>query len=109
MSEYFPRSSMSSSLLRSLQLVLFTDIGTAWNGSAGPFSKQNSLNTILLGDDKSPFFAEVTNFKNPFLAGFGAGIRTTILGVLVKVDYAIGREDKEYNSPKFYISVGKDF
>lgn len=109
MSEYFPRSSMTSSILRSLQLVAFSDIGTAWNGSAGPFSKQNSLNTIVLGDNNSPFFAEVTNFKNPFLAGLGFGARTTILGVLVKFDYAVGREDKEFNSPKFYISVGKDF
>lgn len=67
LADYFPRSSMSSTFLRSLQLVGFYDIGTAWNGTKGPFSRQNSLNTILIGSDGiSPFFAEVTNFKNPF-------------------------------------------
>ncbi|MCP9769660.1 hypothetical protein EGI22_17290 [Lacihabitans sp. LS3-19] len=110
LADYFPRSSLSSSFLRSLQVVGFYDIGTAWNGTKGPFSRQNSLNTILIGSDGiSPFFAEVTNFKNPFLMGMGVGVRTTILGLFVKADYAVGKEDKDYNKPKLYISVGKDF
>ncbi len=110
LAEYFPRSSMSSSFLRSLQLVAFYDIGTAWNGNKGPFSRQNSLNTILIGTDGiSPFFAEVTNFKNPFLMGTGLGIRTTVLGLFVKADYAVGKEDKSFGEPKLYISIGKDF
>lgn len=110
LAEYFPRSSMSSTFLRSLQMVAFYDIGTAWNGNKGPFSRQNSLNTILIGTDGiSPFFAEVTNFKNPFLMGTGFGLRTTILGLFVKADYAVGKEDKEFSKPKFYISIGKDF
>jgi hypothetical protein len=110
LADYFPRSSMSSSFLRSLQVVAFYDIGTAWNGNKGPFSRQNSLNTILIGTDGiSPFFAEVTNFKNPFLMGTGFGLRTTVLGVFVKADYAIGKEDKNFGEPKFYISIGKDF
>ena len=110
LAEYFPRSTMTSSFLRNLQLVGFYDIGTAWNGSKGPFSRQNSLNTILIGADGiSPFFAEVTNFKNPFLMGMGVGARTTILGLFVKADYAVGKEDKDFNKAKFYISLGKDF
>jgi hypothetical protein len=110
LADYFPRSSMSSSFLRSLQVVAFYDIGTAWNGNKGPFSRQNSLNTILIGTDGiSPFFAEVTNFKNPFLMGTGFGLRTTVLGVFVKADYAIGKEDKNFGEPKFCISIGKDF
>jgi hypothetical protein len=110
LAEYFPRSSMSSTFLRSLQIVAFYDIGTAWNGNKGPFSRQNSLNTILIGTDGiSPFFAEVTNFKNPFLMGSGVGMRTTILGLFVKADYAVGKEDKDFSKPKLYISIGKDF
>jgi hypothetical protein len=110
LAEYFPRSSMSSTFLRSLQLIAFYDIGTAWNGNKGPFSRQNSLNTILIGTDGiSPFFAEVTNFKNPFLMGSGLGLRTTILGLFVKADYAVGKEDKAISKPKLYISIGKDF
>ncbi len=106
--EILPQMALSSNLLRNMQLVGFYDIGTAWMGSKGPFSRQNSLNTIVTGLG-SPFLIEVTNFKNPFLSGFGAGLRTTVLGILVRVDYAYGFEDGSVNSPKFHLSVGKDF
>ncbi len=110
LSEYFPKSSLSSTFLRNLQFVLFNDLGTAWNGNKGPLSRQNSLNTIVIGTDGiSPFFAEVTNFKNPFLMGFGGGIRTTILGFIIKADYAFGREDQQISKPKLHISLGSDF
>jgi hypothetical protein len=108
--DYFPRSSITSSFLRNLQFVTFYDFGTAWNGTKGPLSKQNSLNTILIGaDGRSPYFAEVTSFKNPFLMGAGIGLRTTILGFMVKADYAVGREDKEFSKPKLVFSFGLDF
>jgi hypothetical protein len=110
LAEYFPASSLTSSFLRNLQVVGFLDSGTAWNGNKGPFSKQNSLNTIVIGNDgKSPFFAEVTNFKNPFLTGMGLGLRTSILGYFVKADYAVGKEDKSFSKPILHISLGKDF
>ena len=109
MAEYFPASSLSSSFLRNLQFVGFVDTGTAWNGNKGPFSKQNSLNTVVIGNDgKSPFFAEVTNFKNPFLTGMGLGLRTSILGYFVKADYAVGKEYKTFAKPILHISFGKE-
>jgi hypothetical protein len=110
MSEYIPTSSLSSSFLRNLEFAAFYDTGTAWKGSKGPFSKQNSLNTIVIGNDGiSPFIAEVTDFKSPFLQGFGVGVRTALMGTLLKVDYAVGHENKQYNKPILYISLGRDF
>ncbi|MGR3810435.1 hypothetical protein [Jiulongibacter sp. NS-SX5] len=106
--QYFPQNSLTSSVVRNLQLVLFNDIGTAWNGSKGPWSRQNSLNTQIVGDG-NPFYAVVTNFKNPFLIGYGAGIRTTILGFYLKADYGFGLENKEVGPGKFYLSLGHDF
>ncbi len=106
--EILPQMALSSNFLRNMQLVGFYDIGTAWMGSKGPFSRQNSLNTVITGQN-SPFLIEVTNFKNPFLSGFGGGIRTTILGIFVRADYAYGFEDGTVTSPKFHLSVGKDF
>lgn len=106
--EVLPQMALSSSFLRNMQLVGFYDIGTAWMGSKGPFNRQNSLNTTITGQN-SPFLIEVTNFKNPFLSGFGAGLRTTILGVFIRADYAYGFEDGSVTSPKFHLSVGRDF
>lgn len=108
--EYLPASAVSSSFLSNLQLVAFYDIGTAWKGKKGPFSRQNSLNTILLGSDGiSPFFAEVTNFRSPFISGTGLGLRSSILGYFVKLDYAVGMENKVFNKPMTHISIGRDF
>ncbi|WP_341226884.1 hypothetical protein [uncultured Arcticibacterium sp.] len=111
---YFSKNTVTSSMIRNLQLVLFNDIGTAWNGDKGPWSRQNSLNTQIVGgsklpSDNSPFYAVVTNFKNPFLSGYGGGIRTTLLGFFVKADYAFGLENKEFSKGKLYISLGHDF
>ncbi|AWV98153.1 hypothetical protein [Arcticibacterium luteifluviistationis] len=114
LANYFSKNTVTSSMIRNLQLVLFNDIGTAWNGDKGPWSRQNSLNTQVIGGSKvegvnSPFYAVVTNFKNPFLSGYGGGIRTTILGFFVKADYAFGLENKELSKGKFYLSLGHDF
>lgn len=109
LAHYVSKGSMTSNFLRNLQFVGFTDIGTAWYGNRGPFNRQNSLNTEIIGGNQNPFRATVTNFKNPFLVGYGLGLRTTILGYFVKADYAWGLEDKEVNTPKLYLSLGYDF
>lgn len=107
LAEFMPQMALSSSFIRNFQVVGFFDIGTAWIGKAGPFSRQNSLNTTI--SVNGPYTIEVTNFKNPFLSGFGGGLRSSILGVFIRADYAVGLEDGEFNKPKFHISVGKDF
>ncbi len=109
LAQSFSKGSLTSNFLRNLQFVGFTDIGTAWYGNKGPFNRQNSLNTEIVGGGQNPFRATVTNFKNPFLVGYGVGVRTTILGYFVKADYAWGLEDKEVNPPKLYLSLGYDF
>ncbi len=109
LAQYFPSNSITSSFIKNLQFVLFDDIGTAWNGNKGPLSRQNSLNTEVIGGGSNPFYAEVTNFKNPFLMGYGIGVRTTILGFFVKADYGIGVENKETGTGKLYLSLGHDF
>ncbi len=109
LAQYVSKGSMTSNFLRNLQFVGFGDIGTAWYGNRGPFNRQNSLNTEIVGGTQNPFRATVTNFKNPFLVGYGLGLRTTILGYFVKADYAWGLEDKEVNPPKLYLSLGYDF
>ncbi|HLL96204.1 MAG TPA: hypothetical protein VK404_14585 [Spirosoma sp.] len=105
---YLYRGNITSNFLRNLQLVAFTDVGTAWTGT-GPFSQQNSLNTEIVGGGSIPFRAVVTNYKNPFLIGYGAGARTMLLGYFVKFDYAWGIEDKFVSKPIAYLTLGYDF
>lgn len=107
--DFVSNGALASNALKNLQFIAFNDIGTAWQGENGPFSRQNSLNTELVGGGNNPFRATVTNFKNPFLMGNGFGVRTSILGYFVRADYAWGFEDKEMNKPILHFSIGHDF
>ncbi|MCF2447346.1 hypothetical protein L0657_25555 [Dyadobacter sp. CY345] len=106
--KYLYRGSITSSTLRNLQIVGFGDIGTAWTGK-GPFSEKNSLNTEIIGSVEEPFKATVTNYKNPYLMGYGAGIRTTIFGIYAKFDYAWGVDNGYTNKAIPYVTLGYDF
>jgi hypothetical protein len=100
--------SNKSNFMNSLQLVGFTDIGSAWTGK-NPFSRTNGFNTNVLGGGTNPFQATVTDFRNPFLFGFGFGARANVLGYFVKVDYAYGMETNEIKSPATFVTLGHDF
>ena len=106
--KYLYRGAITSSFLRNFQIVGFGDIGTAWTGK-GPFSENNSLNTQIIGSEEDPFRATVTNFKNPYLMGYGVGARTTLFGFYAKFDYAWGVDNGYTNKAVPYVTLGYDF
>lgn len=97
-----------SNFFKNLQFTTFTDIGTAWTG-VGPFARKNGFNTSVIGGGQLPFRATVTDFRNPFLIGYGLGARTTILGYFIKYDIGWGLENKEVKAPISYVTLGFDF
>ena len=97
-----------SNFFKNLQLTTFTDVGTAWTG-VGPFSRKNGFNTSVIGGGQLPFRATVTDFRNPFLIGYGLGARTTLLGYFIKYDIGWGLENKEVKAPISYVTLGFDF
>jgi len=99
---------IESPFLRNLQFVGFYDIGSAWTGSS-PFLRDNSLNTDVIKNPGSNFEAVVQNFKNPWLSGYGAGLRTVLLGYYMKFDLAWPVEDFATGDPRFFITLGYDF
>ncbi|MBC7922652.1 MAG: hypothetical protein H7Z75_16345 [Ferruginibacter sp.] len=110
--KYFYRGPITSNFLKNLQLVAFTDVGTAWNQQS-PLSRRNDQNTVTLPTSQqlrgNPFTVTVTNFKNPFLTGYGAGVRTFLLGYYVKFDAAWGVEDYVAGPTRYYLTLGYDF
>jgi WD40 repeat protein len=104
--KYFYSGSISSAFLRNLQFVAFTDVGAAWYG-ASPFSTNNSLNKNYINTNS--FEAEVNNYRNPFLYGYGLGARTFLFGYYMKADLAWGIQDSQALSPQFYFTFGYDF
>jgi hypothetical protein len=104
---YFYQGSINSNFLRNLQLVAFTDIGSSWSGR-NPFTQDNSYNTQIIGNG-SPFQVTVINYRNPFLTGYGTGVRTVVLGYFAKFDVAWGHKDNRWQQPRFYLTLGHDF
>ena len=105
--QYFAHRPIYSGFFRNLQLVGFTDAGTAYSGT-NPFGTDNSANTVIKQYNQY-FGATVTNFSNPLLIGYGVGARTTLLGFYGKVDVAWGQKDYVTHGPKFYFTLGYDF
>lgn len=100
---------INSNFLKNLQIAGFYDIGSAWTG-VSPFERENSLNTREVGSDESTFAAVVQDFKNPWLSGYGIGMRSTLLGYYLKLDLAWAIEDFIIaDQPKFYLTFGYDF
>ena len=103
---YFYNGPIRSNFLSNLQLVGFFDIGSAWTG-VSPFNRNNSISIVTVGDNT--FEAEIQTFKNPWLMGYGAGLRSVILGYFMKFDLAWPIEDNTAGSTKFYVTLGHDF
>lgn len=103
---YLVRRPMSSNFFRNFQFIYFYDIGTAWSG-APPFTRKNSFKEDRV--DGTPFSARIKDYRNPWLAGYGAGVRMSVLGYFLKIDRALPIRDFKIHDPKWYFSIGVDF
>lgn len=99
---------LSSNILNSLQLIAFGDLGTAWTGLT-PYSEDNCLYTryVTAGD----ITVKVKRQVEPFIAGFGLGLRVKLFGYFIRLDYAWGVEDFKIIDKRgtFLLSLGLDF
>lgn len=103
---FFNSGPIASNFFRNLQIIGFYDLGSAWTGNS-PLADENSLNTeTIVGGN---FKARINNFGSAWLASYGTGIRTVLLGYYLKFDVAWPIEDYEVGSPKFYLTLGYDF
>ncbi len=103
---YLYNGPIGSSFLRNLQVIGFSDMGTAWTGGS-PFTRSNSINTTQF--QAGNFSGEVTNYQNPFLMSYGVGARSLLFGYYVKLDLAWPYDRGELQDPALYLSLGYDF
>lgn len=96
-----------SSFIRNFQLVGFFDAGTAWDGFS-PFNKENPINTIYL-ENPPTVKLKVNYYRDPLVAGFGLGARTSLLGYFIRADYGYGIETKAIGKPILHLAFGTDF
>lgn len=102
------RRQVSNNFLNSLQFLVFGDFGTAWTGLT-PYSEDNCLYTryVSAGD----ITVKVKRQVEPFIGGFGMGLRANLFGYFIRFDYAWGVEDYRIADKKgmFNLSIGLDF
>jgi Tol biopolymer transport system component len=103
--QYLSNGPIKSNFLRNFQLISFVDIGSVWSGKP-PFIDGNPITRKF---KKGAFNAEIVKFQNPWLGGFGYGIRTVIGGYYVKLDAARPYIDGDVGKFRYYFTLGLDF
>lgn len=104
--QYLSKAPLSSTFLRNFIAIAFFDVGSAWTGPI-PITAENAANVIRYR--KNSFYADISNFRNPWLASYGYGIRTVLLGYYIKIDYANPIRDAERLRGRLTVGIGLDF
>lgn len=101
---------IKSEFIRNFQIVAFVDAGTAWEGSV-PWSGNNPLfsQTYYNPIANPSVIVKLQRYKNPFLLGFGPGLRTSFLGYFIRFDTAWGYDGELSKLPSYYLSFSLDF
>ncbi len=103
--KYFINS--NKPFLRDFQLNFFLDAGMTWNGIS-PFSKENTSNIKYI-EVPPTIKLKLLYYSDPLIAGYGFGVRSTLFGYFLKLDYGWGIETRKIRKPILYFSIGHDF
>ncbi len=103
--QYLTNGPIKSNFFRNFQIISFFDIGSVWTGSP-PFKDGRPITRRF---EQGPFTAEIVKFQNPWLGGFGYGLRTVLFGYYIKFDVARPYLDGEVNDRRYYFTLGLDF
>jgi len=99
---------INNAFIRNFQLVQFFDLGTAWNGKFNGIQRP----TVYYGTQSASNPIQV-NFDSggigPFAAGYGFGVRSTLLGYFLKLDAGWPMNGFFRGSPIWYFALGLDF
>ncbi|NNE29979.1 MAG: BamA/TamA family outer membrane protein, partial [Saprospiraceae bacterium] len=99
---------LRSPFLKNLQAIGFFDLGTAWEGPT-PFDEDSPINSATISEPNTPVVIQVNYFRDPIVAGYGAGLRTSLFGYFIRFDWAYGIETREVQDRMIHFSLGKDF
>jgi hypothetical protein len=103
---YFSNKPIKNDFFANFQIVGFGDVGTAWTGWT-LYSDENTMSKQII--QQGPITVTLIEKRNPIVGGFGAGLRTKILGYFIRADYAWGVENGKIQKPVFYVSLSLDF
>jgi len=105
--QYIFGQRIKKSFLKDFQIIAFLDSGLTWNGLS-PFNENSSVNTqeIIV---PPAIKLKIKYYTNPIIAGYGIGVRTTLFGYFIKLDYAWGIDTGVIQKPIIHLTMGYDF
>ena len=103
---YFFNKPLRSDFLNNFQVVGFADVGSAWQG-LNPLTEENTYYTRTI--NSPPLNITVKVQKDPLIAGYGFGLRSSLFGYFLRADWAWGIEDQVVQPRIFYLSLSLDF
>lgn len=103
---YLLNHPINMKMLRDFQVIGFFDAGSAWSGFV-PQSTDNAYNKYELRNGSITMVIDVE--RPSVVAGYGFGLRTSLLGYFMRFDWAWGIEGHVVLPRVFYFSLGLDF
>ena len=104
--KFFSNRPINSDFVENFQLLVFSDIGTAWSGKS-PMEENNAYNFETIEDGNITII--IDKQVPPIVYGYGFGVRTRLLGYFVRADWAWGVEGDVILPRIFYLSLSLDF
>ncbi|MCQ2975475.1 MAG: hypothetical protein MJ211_11790 [Bacteroidales bacterium] len=106
MFRYLFNRPINSKLLNDFQIIGFFDAGSAWTGFI-PFKTGNAYDKYEVVNGSITMTIDVD--RPSVVAGYGFGVRTSLLGYFLRFDWAWGIEGHIIMPRVFYFSLGLDF
>lgn len=98
----FFKRNIKSGFIKNLQLIAFADFGTAWKAFFP--NSDNIVSQSIYSEDNGNVIVYVDNILG---LGYGAGLRTKILGYYIRTDFAWNIKNTQ--KPLVHISLATDF
>jgi hypothetical protein len=105
---YLLNRPIRNQVVKDFQLTAFADVGSAWKG-INPYASENIYSDRIIRAPGTPMTITLHNQRQPWVAGFGTGLRTTLMGYFIRADYAWLLDEGILLKPVFYLSLSLDF
>ena len=105
--QYFAKYPMSN-FWSSLQAVGFFDAGSAWSGIS-PWGRTSAYDYEEIRGGDGSVIVTLETGRDPFVYGYGFGLRAQLLGYFMRFDWAWGIENNVRLPRIFYFSMSLDF
>jgi hypothetical protein len=94
-----------SELISNFRIIPFADIGLTYYGK-NIYDPSNNLNLNTISSSTGTIIVDVRAFKNPLISAMGVGVASRLYNYNIRLDYALGLEEKSISDRQFHFTFG---